>query len=178
MLSKLVLYPSILYARTLEYMGIRQWYNRIDEICVLGALPMLHNYKEIIKAENVKAVLTLNEDHELEYSIPKSEWNNLGIDYLQIQVRDYVGVASLDQLKAGVEFIKKHKSQNETVYVHCKAGRYRSALMVACYLCNEKKLKPEEAAAIIKEIRPIVILSAKRQMIALTNYYNYINAKK
>ena len=29
---------------------------------------MKHNYKKIIQAENIKAILTLNEDHELEYS--------------------------------------------------------------------------------------------------------------
>lgn len=177
MLNKIVLYPTIIYGCTLEYLGIRKWYTRVDEFCILGALPMKRNYQQIIKAENVKAVLTLNEDHELEYSIPKSEWLNLGIDYLQVQIRDYVGVASLDQIKTCVEFINKHRNQNQTVYVHCKAGRYRSALIVACYLIQTKQMKPQEAIAFLKSIRPHVILTSRRELDAITNYYNHLKAK-
>lgn len=102
----------------------------------------------------------------------------MGIEFLQVEVRDYVGVASLEQIKAGVAFIQKHKNLNQTVYVHCKAGRYRSALMVACYLCHEKKMRPHEAVDLIQSIRPIVILNAKRQITALTDYYNHLNQIK
>lgn len=101
----------------------------------------------------------------------------MGIDFKQIKVRDYIGVASLDQIKEGVDFILKHKSLNQSVYVHCKAGRYRSALMVACYLCHEKKMKPEEATQFLKNIRPIVVLENKRQMTALHAFYNHVNMK-
>ena len=102
----------------MEYCGMRTWYTRIDEHCILGALPMERNYKQIIAKENIKAVLTLNEDHELYYSIPKSEWLNNGVNYLQVPIKDYVGVANLEQIKESVEFIKMHKEKNECVYVH------------------------------------------------------------
>lgn len=101
------------------------------------------------------------------------EWDSLGIEFMQIKVRDYYGVASIEELKRGVQFIQKHKSLDQTVYVHCKAGRYRSALMVACYLCHEKKMTPDEAIAFLKSIRPIVVLNVKRQMTALHAYYNH-----
>lgn len=98
----------------------------------------------------------------------------MGIEFMQVKVRDYYGVASVEQLESGVAFIRKHKELNQTVYVHCKAGRYRSALMVACYLCHERNMRPEEATALLKSIRPIVVLDVKRQMTALQAYYDYI----
>jgi len=37
-------------------------------------------------------------------------------------------------LKKGVKFILEHREKDECVYVHCKAGRTRSATLVACYI--------------------------------------------
>jgi atypical dual specificity phosphatase len=176
-LNKLVLYPSLVYGATMEYFGMRTWYTRIDEHCILGALPMERNYKQIIENEKIKAILTLNEDHELYYSIPKNEWTRHGINYLQVPIKDYIGVADLEQIKQSVDFIKKHKEKNECVYVHCKAGRYRSALIVACYLISTKNMKPEQAISFLVTLRPHVILNVKRQLNAMHSYYEFLNKK-
>jgi atypical dual specificity phosphatase len=173
-LHKLSAYPTLMYNVFLEYVGLKQWYTRIDDHCVLGAMPMQRNYKHIIEKENIKAILTLNKDHELELSIPKSEWKSLNIDFLQIGIEDYIGLPELSQIQTGVSFIKKHRDQNQTVYVHCKAGRYRSAFFVACYLINTRKMKPKEAIEFIKELRPNVILHRESQLIALEAYYTHI----
>lgn len=173
-LSKLFVSPSLYYGCLLEKIGVRQWYTRIDEFVILGALPMKRNYKEIIQAENIKAVLTMNEDHELEYGIPAQEWKRLGIDFKQSPVTDYIGVASLEQIKDNIEFIKKHQDLNQTVYIHCKAGRYRSALMTGCYLIYQNKFTPEMARDHLQKVRSHVILDKKRQMTAMQQYYNYL----
>jgi atypical dual specificity phosphatase len=177
-LNKIVLLPTIGYGVFLEFIGVRTWYTRIDEHCILGAMPMRHNYLKIVEKENVKAILTLNEDHELEYSLTKAEWAELNVDHMQIAVEDYVGVANLEQIKKGIDFIYKHKEMNNTVYVHCKAGRYRSALMVACYLIRAKQMQPQEAIDYLKKVRPIVILDRKRQFNAMNLYYNHLNSNK
>jgi atypical dual specificity phosphatase len=39
-----------------------------------------------------------------------------------------------EMLLEGVEFMNKTVSKGGVVYVHCKAGRSRSAALVACYL--------------------------------------------
>lgn len=171
---KLAFYPTVIYGVVLEYCGLRKWYTRIDEHCILGALPMQRNYKDIVQKENVKAVLTMNQDHELLYSISKAEWSSLGVEYLQVEVEDYIGVASLEQIEKSINFINKHKNLNQCVYVHCKAGRYRSALIVACYLINSKQMKPEEAIERLKNLRPNVILEKERQITALNKYYNHL----
>ncbi len=39
-----------------------------------------------------------------------------------------------EKLRNGVEFINDYRDTDKTVYVHCKAGRTRSATLVGCYL--------------------------------------------
>lgn len=130
------------------------------------------HHQELIKRENVTAVISMNEDHELKMFVPNTEeWARLGVEFLQLPTRDYVEVPSLENLKQGVELIERHVNfgesvrrpslqeapansdfdfpneepsssgstspeppRNPTVYVHCKAGRTRSATLVACYL--------------------------------------------
>lgn len=174
LLNKLAVYPTLYYGCFLEFIGVRKWYTRIDEFCIIGALPMKRNYLNIIEKENIKGVLTMNEDHELEYSIPALEWARLGIDYKQTAVTDYVGVASLEQIKDSVAFINKHRDLKQTVYVHCKAGRYRSGLITACYLIHSRQFTPEKAREYLEKVRPHVILNRKRQVMAMQEYYNYL----
>lgn len=174
-LHKVSVYPTLWYGVFLESVGLRTWYTRVDEHCVIGAMPMRRNYKEIVEKENIKAILTLNKDHELALSLPRSEWSSMGIDYMQIGIDDYIGLPDLQQIVSGVEFINKHKSMNQCVYVHCKAGRYRSAFFVACYLINSKKMTPDEAIAHLKKLRPIVMLSRKSQYVAMKSYYDHLN---
>ena len=68
MFHKLAFYPSVGYNVIMEYIGGRKWYHRIDEHCILGAMPLRHKCKDIIENENINAVLTLNESYELEYA--------------------------------------------------------------------------------------------------------------
>jgi atypical dual specificity phosphatase len=178
LIGKLVVYPSLYYGMTLEYLGLRTWYTRIDEHCVLGALPMKHNYQEIVEKENIKAVLTMNEDHELVYSISKPQWKELNVSYMQMAIADFVGVPNLEQIKQCMEFIDTHKKKNECVYVHCKAGRYRSATIVACYLIKERKMLPYEVINHLKQLRPSVVLDRPRQLNAMNNYYDHLYSKK
>ena len=176
-IRKVSMYPSLYYGFFLEFIGVRKWYTRIDKFCVLGALPMQHNYQQIIEQENIKAILTMNEDHELAYGIHAEEWKRLGVDYKQTAVSDYTGVASLEQIRDSIAFINKHRSMNQNVYIHCKAGRYRSALVTACYLIHHYQMTPEEARDRLKSLRSIVILDKKRQMMAMNEYYDHLYKK-
>ena len=45
---------------------------------------------------------------------------------------------SQEMLLIGVEFIKENIVNGGIVYVHCKAGRSRSATLVGCYLMEVK----------------------------------------
>lgn len=62
------------------------------------------------------------------------EWQAAGVEQLRLSTVDLTGVPSLENLHRGVEFALKHRELGNSVYVHCKAGRSRSATLAAAYL--------------------------------------------
>lgn len=99
----------------------------------------------------MRAVVSMNESYELTlFSNNGLKWQLLGIDFLQLATTDIFESPCQEKLFKGVEFINKFlpiqqripglstSSAGEesvgTVYVHCKAGRTRSATLVGCYL--------------------------------------------
>lgn len=78
------------------------------------------------------------------------KWKKIGVDFLQLATTDIFESPCQNKLRTGVEFINKYLPDNDriagiplddndvrapgTVYVHCKAGRTRSATLVGCYL--------------------------------------------
>ncbi|KAL9965110.1 hypothetical protein ACROYT_G028863 [Oculina patagonica] len=65
-------------------------------------------------------------------------------------------------LRRGVEFIETMNGSENSVYVHCKAGRGRSTTLVACYLMKAKGLTPEGAYQYIKCKRPHILLAPRQ----------------
>merc|ERR1719288_548646 len=103
----------------------------------------------------------MNEDYELRYfSNQTSEWNDLGVEFLQLATVDIFEAPSADKLKQGVDFITRitQERPHSSFYVHCKAGRTRSATLVGCYLIEKYGMSPEEAVSLMIEKRPHVLL--------------------
>lgn len=83
----------------------------------------------------MKGVVSMNEDFELKYWVTtREEWRRLGVDFLQLNTADILHAPTQDKLRTGVKFIQQFNGTDDSVYVHCKAGRTRSATLVACYL--------------------------------------------
>lgn len=98
---------------------------------------------------------------------------------MRISIKDYYGVATTEQIHEAVSYINKHKELNNCVLVHCKAGRYRSALIVACYVANNNRhLSIQQIIKFIEKLRPSVILNRKRQIDAIDKYKSYIETTK
>ncbi|XP_007956703.1 phosphatidylglycerophosphatase and protein-tyrosine phosphatase 1 [Orycteropus afer afer] len=81
------------------------------------------------------------------------EWKKVGVEQLRLSTVDMIGVPTLANLQKGVQFVLKYQSLGQCVYVHCKAGRSRSATMVAAYLIQVHNWSPEEAVRFITNIR-------------------------
>lgn len=57
------------------------------------------------------------------------------MEFLHLATVDFIGVPTKAQIRQGVDLITKYRQLGlGMVYVHCKAGRTRSATLVACYL--------------------------------------------
>lgn len=114
---------------------------------------------------NVSAVVSMNENYELKLlSQTKDEWASRGVRFLQLPVVDIFDSPPVDMMAEGVDFINGSValSPDSSVYVHCKAGRTRSATLVACYLVEKYRLAPEEAVELIRSKRPYILLSSKQ----------------
>merc|ERR1719342_1901492 len=129
--------------------------------------------KQLASEEKVNAVISMNEDYELKWlSNMTKEWAAVGVKFLQLSTVDIFDAPCQEKLQEGVEFIKNLKSEKADVrvYVHCKAGRTRSATLVGCYLMDKQNCSPEEAVEYMREKRPHILLH-KKQWEALRIYY-------
>uniref|UniRef100_A0A8B9Y9Z9 Phosphatidylglycerophosphatase and protein-tyrosine phosphatase 1 n=2 Tax=Bos mutus grunniens TaxID=30521 RepID=A0A8B9Y9Z9_BOSMU len=156
-LARVLYYPTLLYTVFRGKMpgrAHRDWYHRIDSTVLLGALPLRSMTRRLVQDENVRGVITMNEEYETRFLCNSSkEWEKAGVEQLRLSTVDMTGVPTLANLQKGVRFTIRHQSLGHSVYVHCKAGRSRSATMVAAYLIQVYHWTPEEAIRAITKIR-------------------------
>ncbi|XP_012380384.2 phosphatidylglycerophosphatase and protein-tyrosine phosphatase 1 [Dasypus novemcinctus] len=156
-LARVLFYPTLLYTLFRGKMPgrvHRDWYHRIDSTVLLGALPLRSMTRRLVQDENVRGVITMNEEYETRFLCNSSrEWRKVGVEQLRLSTIDMTGIPTLTDLQKGVQFALKYRSLGQCVYVHCKAGRSRSATMVAAYLIQVNKWSPEEAIRAITKIR-------------------------
>ncbi|NXH22785.1 PTPM1 phosphatase, partial [Bucco capensis] len=175
--ARLLFYPTLLYtaARALLPGSHRPWFHRIDGTVLLGALPLRRLSRGLVAEENVRAVVTLNEEYETRFiSCSAQEWKAMGVEQLRLDTVDLSGVPSLENLHKGVEFILKHRACGNSVYVHCKAGRSRSATMVAAYLIQLHHWSPQKAIEAIAKIRPHILIRHKQVQVLETFHRNTV----
>ncbi|KAH8548309.1 protein-tyrosine phosphatase-like protein [Umbelopsis sp. PMI_123] len=123
--------------------------SRIDELVILGALPTPTQIKEMQQQQNLKTVINLC----AEFPGYRGMYNELGIHQMCIGTTDYT-VPSLEKLEAGVAAVMDIAEHEEgSVYIHCKAGRGRSAALGLCYLIRRYQLNPQQAQDILLKAR-------------------------
>ncbi|XP_067413825.1 phosphatidylglycerophosphatase and protein-tyrosine phosphatase 1 isoform X2 [Emydura macquarii macquarii] len=209
--ARLLFYPTLLYTLVRERLpgSQRPWFHRIDPAVLLGALPLRGRSRRLVEEENVRGVLTLNEEYETRFlccsvqlspsglrslycvsqdhelfalyapacHLPtRQEWEAMGVEQLRLSTVDLTGVPTLENLQKGVEFVLKHRECGNSVYVHCKAGRSRSATMVAAYLIQLYHWSPQEAIEAIARIRPHILVRP-RQVQVLERFHRNVIAE-
>ncbi|XP_059565372.1 phosphatidylglycerophosphatase and protein-tyrosine phosphatase 1 [Myotis daubentonii] len=161
-LARVLFYPTLLYTvvrGTVPGRARRDWYNRIDRTVLLGALPLRSLTHRLVEDENVRGVITMSEEYETRFLCNSAkEWRKVGVEQLRLSTIDMIGIPTLTNLQKGVQFALKYQSLGQSVYVHCKAGRSRSATMVAAYLIQVYNWSPEEAVRAITKIRSHIFI--------------------
>ncbi|XP_030415678.1 phosphatidylglycerophosphatase and protein-tyrosine phosphatase 1 [Gopherus evgoodei] len=177
--ARLFFYPSLLYTLVRERLpgSQRPWFHRIDRAVLLGALPLRARSRRLVEEENVRGVLTLNEEYETRFlCCSAQEWEAMGVEQLRLSTVDLTGVPTLENLQRGVAFVLKHREYGNSVYVHCKAGRSRSATMVAAYLIQLYQWSPQEAIEAIARVRPHILVRP-RQVQVLERFHRNVIAE-
>ncbi|XP_023857431.1 phosphatidylglycerophosphatase and protein-tyrosine phosphatase 1 isoform X1 [Salvelinus sp. IW2-2015] len=146
-LARVLFYPTLAYNVVMEKVSSRRWFNRVDQTVILGALPFK--------------------------SMTNEEWKAEGVEQLRLSTVDLTGVPSLENLHKGVEFALSHREKGSSVYVHCKAGRCRSATLAAAYIIRIHCWSPEEACQMLASVRPHVIIRSS-QLEMLRRYHQQV----
>ncbi|MBI5274523.1 MAG: dual specificity protein phosphatase family protein [Chlamydiales bacterium] len=153
------------------------WWDKIGGPCeiYLGAIPFTNrDHLSQLQDLGIQHVLSCIEPFETKRSlfgspVSKQKWEQAGMHRMELPIEDFT-IPSLEQLHLGSDFI--HEAvQHGPVYVHCKAGRGRSASMIAAYLIKYHHMEVDEAVKIIKKNRPIVKLESCLMMNKLSQFH-------
>ena len=93
-----------------------------------------------------RAVLNLCETED-PYSTEVHRWE---------PIWDAEPAPNLDWLRAQVAFVESQRAAGRTVYVHCRNGVSRSAMVVTAYLMARERWSRDEALAFLRARRPQV----------------------
>ena len=144
------------------------------------------NNIDIIKAYNIKAVITL-ETHSKPHDI-LSYYKNNNIDFMYIYLYDIPDANIYNFFDSSYDFINSHIKNRENVLVHCYAGISRSASIILNYMCKflyiHNDLKNENPTDVVnkcleyaKNKRPIINPNPgflNQLKIKATEYRNYL----
>lgn len=159
-------------------------YNQVDDFVLLGRQPRgVHDLEELV-AQGVTAVLSMCHEDELFVRSNDPVWSDLGLSRLQVPVPDF-SAPSDEQLTRALSFVSKRAwkhsqssvSKPERIYVHCNAGKGRSALVVLLYLRQKRPTtNPSWLFRELQYARPVISSAPLRYPITASSRILFSNA--
>jgi len=133
-----------------RWLKVRNWWDPVDQQIILGALPLAKDVKSLAAAGVTGVVNTCEE-----YRGPLPQYQMHGIEQFRMPTIDFTHPRFQDICQA-VEFISQHVNRGGKVYIHCKAGRARSATVAMCWLIKSRQLTAGQVQQILNSKRPHV----------------------
>jgi atypical dual specificity phosphatase len=156
-LSRWLFVPTLAFRRLVSSVTGRPWWVRVDERLLMGAFPSARDV-EALAALGVRGVVNLCGEHEG----PRAAYAQLGLEELQLSVIDYKSPSEAQTAQA-LAFIGRHVAAGARVYVHCKAGRGRSATIALCWLIEREHISADEAMRKLRRVSPWIIAGIERR---------------
>jgi len=140
---------------------VSEWFERygraeVAEGLVSGAYPCDADDVSALAADGVTCVMNLCEDDEYEdgdRDAVVAAYASRSIAEERVGVVDY-GNLMPGAIEVAAEQVAAWLNEGEHVYVHCRAGWQRSAVVAAAALALRDGIDPEEALAAIKRRKP------------------------
>lgn len=146
--ARAIFFPTLAWNALLgRILKVRNWWDPIDDHVVLGAFPFAGDVATLAKLGIVGVVNTCEE-----YDGPIEQYQQHGIDQFHMPTIDFTHPAFEDVCQA-VEFIEAHVQRDEKVYIHCKAGRGRSATVAICWVMKSQQVTAQQAQAYLLQKR-------------------------
>ena len=147
--ARTIFYPTLWWNMLLgRWLKVRNWWDEVDQDVVLGAFPFARDVDALAEI-GVKAVINTCE----EYAGPVEAYARHGIEQFRMPTVDFTHPSIADVTRA-VAFIESHVQQGSRIYIHCKAGRARSATVAICYLMKRDGISKEEGQRVLNRARP------------------------
>jgi atypical dual specificity phosphatase len=149
--AHLVFWPTWIWNIALgRLLKTRDWWNEIDPSVLLGARPFRRDLP-VLKEAGVGALVNTCE----EFPGFTKDYERLGIEQLYIPTIDFTH-PSLQAVEEAVRFIDAKLAEGKKVYIHCKAGRGRSATVAICWLMHSRGMSLDQAQQHLLKCRPHV----------------------
>ncbi|MEL7496352.1 MAG: dual specificity protein phosphatase family protein [Planctomycetota bacterium] len=147
--ARTIFYPTLGWNMLLgRWLKVRNWYDFITPEVIVGAFPFARDVPKMA-SDGVKAVVNTCE----EYPGPVEAYSRYDIDQFRMPTVDFTHPEYEDVCRA-VEFVQNHVDRGDVVYIHCKAGRARSATVAICWLMKSQQISAVEAQRWLLEKRP------------------------
>jgi atypical dual specificity phosphatase len=161
-----------------------RWWDRIAPTRhFLGAQPQANwDHVSQISQLGVGAVLMLVEEFEergglLHSPVQARDWAAplVGMAVYTVRARDFAPLRFVE-LDAALQWMREQEEHGRSVYVHCKAGRGRSASVLWAYLILAHRMEPDAALALLLRQRPSVNLGAAQRQLVM-DYVRYVQCR-
>lgn len=105
--------------------------------------------------ENLKFLANQGIDHLITLSAGKKPPTEecCQLRYSEIPIEEFC-VPSLEQINKFIGLCKSAEKSGEAIGIHCRQGRSRCGVMLACYLIQFHKFLPEQAMNVVRMMRP------------------------
>lgn len=162
-LSVLAFWPTVLVNRLRCMLSpSRRLWDRVDPAIVLGSVPL---HADDVRTLHHPPFMTRGVVNMCrEWRRHSRLYSELRVNELWLPTIDY-DIPLLDDVLAACVFIRAHELRGETTFVHCKAGRGRSTVIVLCYLVLFRGLLPQDADAMVRSARPQISMKWKEPVV-------------
>ncbi len=144
------------------------WWSHIGDArsrLILGPMPVEERGdRQTLRSLGVTRVVSLLEDFERQPGwlyTPVADYNSRGDVHLLAVDHEPLWPAAL--LRHWVRMLEAALHKGDVVYVHCRAGRGRSASLVVAYLMHTERQSFEAAHATVQRWRPQVSLNVEQR---------------
>ena len=153
--------------------GMWNWQDKIGDFhkgsIYLGILPFrssIYDSLEFMQKEGINVVICITQVFEnnsgtFQVPIKPTDYQQAGIDFFQMPANDFKTLPE-DDLELVSNYMDKKLLEGKKVYVHCKAGRGRSAQSVIAYLVQFHGMTVNEAFLYVQSQRKQVSLGQAR----------------
>jgi atypical dual specificity phosphatase len=149
-LARALFVPSLFLEGVAWAFTDRRWWDRVDEALLVGALPFFWHVPRL-KEAGVCQVINLCD----EWAGPVTAYRRLGVEQLRLPTPDY-SPPPLSHVLTAIDAIERGLRAGQGTYLHCKAGRGRSAIVALCWIMKTRRLCALEADRWLRRCRPQV----------------------